>query len=130
MIDIYQLAGLAGVVVYLGAYGLLQLGAVRGNGYPYALMNLMMTSTPLAVVGCGFSNAQSADIVMAHVLAMFAPSFFTGNLIQRFGTMRIIAAGLVGLALAERLGDAVSLYKIGQGKLTGVGLALDRKSDV
>ncbi len=61
----------------------------------YALMNLVMTSTPLAVMGCGFTEGDANDIVSAHVLAMFAPSFFTGHLIARFGTTRIIAAGLV-----------------------------------
>jgi hypothetical protein len=60
----------------------------------YALMNLVMTSTPLAVVGCGFSTGTAADVVSAHVLAMFAPSFFTGHLIARFGRERIVAAGL------------------------------------
>ncbi|WP_411958080.1 MFS transporter [Paracoccus homiensis] len=66
----------------------------------YALMNLVMTSTPLAVVGCGFAPENAADIVSAHVLAMFAPSFFTGHLISRFGASRIVAAGLVILAFA------------------------------
>ncbi len=66
----------------------------------YALMNLVMTSTPLAVVGCGFSEGDAADIVTAHVLAMFAPSFFTGHLIARFGVERIVAAGLLILASA------------------------------
>jgi len=61
----------------------------------YALMNLVMTSTPLAVVGCGFEVANAADIVQAHVLAMFVPSFFTGHLIARFGVRSIVAAGLV-----------------------------------
>ncbi len=65
----------------------------------YALMNLVMTATPLAVVGCGFSPDLAADIVMAHVLAMFAPSFFTGNLIARFGAEKIVATGLALLAL-------------------------------
>ncbi|WP_238149883.1 MFS transporter [Pararhodobacter aggregans] len=64
----------------------------------YALMNLVMTSTPLAVVGCGFQTSNAADIVSAHVLAMYAPSFFTGHLIARFGVEKIIAAGLVILA--------------------------------
>jgi MFS family permease len=68
----------------------------------YALMNLVMTSTPLAVVGCGFATAQAADVVMGHVLAMFAPSFVTGHLIARFGAERVIAAGLVTLAAAGR----------------------------
>ena len=61
----------------------------------YALMNLVMTSTPLAVVGCGFSTGQAANVVSGHVLAMFAPSFFTGHLIARFGVEKIIATGLV-----------------------------------
>ncbi|MDC0656652.1 MFS transporter [Leisingera sp. SS27] len=64
----------------------------------YALMNLVMTSTPLAVVGCGFSKDNAADVVMFHVLAMYVPSFFTGHLIARFGVEKIVAAGLVILA--------------------------------
>ena len=60
----------------------------------YALMNLVMTSTPLAVVGCGFEQNTAADVVSAHVLAMFVPSFFTGHLIARFGTAKIVAAGV------------------------------------
>ncbi len=66
----------------------------------YALMNLVMTSTPLAVVGCGFDRDRAADIVSAHVLAMYAPSFVTGHLIARFGVERIMATGLVLLAAA------------------------------
>ncbi|MBO9400832.1 MFS transporter [Shimia sp. R9_3] len=64
----------------------------------YALMNLVMTSTPLAVVGCGFEQNDAADVVTAHVLAMFAPSFFTGHLIARFGVEKILALGLLILA--------------------------------
>lgn len=64
----------------------------------YALMNLVMTSTPLAVVGCGYEQDTAADIVSAHVLAMFIPSFFTGHLIARFGTTNIVALGLFILA--------------------------------
>lgn len=66
----------------------------------YALMNLVMTSTPLAVVGCGFTQGNAADIVSLHVLAMYVPSFFTGHLIARFGVERIMAAGIAILALA------------------------------
>ena len=66
----------------------------------YALMNLVMTSTPLAVVGCGYGVDSSNDIVTAHVLAMFIPSFFTGHLIARFGVKTIMATGLVILAFA------------------------------
>ncbi|WP_017997920.1 MFS transporter [Paracoccus sp. N5] len=64
----------------------------------YALMNLVMTSTPLAVVGCGFATADAANIVSFHVLAMFGPSFFTGHLIARFGATRIVMLGLAILA--------------------------------
>ncbi|GAA6199132.1 MFS transporter [Aquicoccus sp. SU-CL01552] len=64
----------------------------------YALMNLVMTSTPLAVVGCGFEQNSAADVVTSHVLAMYIPSFFTGHLIARFGVEKIMAAGLVILA--------------------------------
>ena len=71
----------------------------------YALMNLVMTSTPLAVVGCGFETADAANVVTAHVLAMYVPSFFTGHLIARFGVERIVALGLVILGGA----GAVSL---------------------
>jgi MFS family permease len=77
----------------------------------YALMNLVMTSTPLAVVGCGYTQGNAADVVMGHVLAMFAPSFFTGHLIARFGAERIIAAGLVILLGA----GLVALYDVALG---------------
>ncbi len=64
----------------------------------FSLMNLVMTSTPLAVVGCGFPTETASDVVRWHVVAMFAPAFFTGNLIARFGAEKVIATGLVILA--------------------------------
>lgn len=70
----------------------------------YSLMNLVMTATPLAVVGCGFATGQAADIVGAHVIAMFAPAFVTGALIQRFGVERIVSVGLLLLAAAGAVG--------------------------
>ena len=66
----------------------------------YCLMNLVMTSTPLAVVGCGFTQTQANNVVSTHVLAMFIPSFFTGHLIIRFGAEKIIAIGLIILAFS------------------------------
>ncbi|MFO6463194.1 MFS transporter [Jannaschia sp. KMU-145] len=89
----------------------------------YALMNLVMTSTPLAVVGCGFSTGNAADIVSAHVIAMYAPSFFTGHLIARFGTTRIISAGLACLAAAGIMALAgVTLFNFfGALILLGIG---------
>jgi MFS family permease len=64
----------------------------------YALMNLVMTSSPLAVVGCGFQTADAADVVTGHVLAMYAPSFITGHVIARIGAERVVGIGLAILA--------------------------------
>jgi len=64
----------------------------------YALMNLVMTSSPLAVVGCGYDTGDAANVVTAHVLAMYAPSFVTGHIIARFGVERVMTLGLVILA--------------------------------
>ena len=61
----------------------------------FALMSLVMTSTPLAMVQCGFTADHAADVVRYHVLAMFAPSFVTGFLIVRFGHGKVIAVGLL-----------------------------------
>ncbi len=70
----------------------------------YALMNLMMTSAPLAMVDCGHSVANATLGIQWHVLAMYAPSFVTGSLILRFGVARVTAYGLVLLALAAVVG--------------------------
>jgi MFS family permease len=70
----------------------------------YALMNLMMTSAPLAMVDCGHSVANATLGIQWHVLAMYAPSFFTGGLIMRFGIARVTAVGLVLLTLSAVVG--------------------------
>ena len=70
----------------------------------YALMNLVMTSSPLAIVGCGFQTGDAADVVSAHVLAMYAPSFITGHVIARIGVERVMAIGLAILAGAGLVG--------------------------
>jgi MFS family permease len=72
----------------------------------YALMNLMMTSAPLAMVDCGLSISDATLGIQWHVLAMYAPSFFTGSLIMRFGVTRIVALGLALLALSAVVGFA------------------------
>jgi MFS family permease len=70
-------------------------GMICGIG-SYALMTFMMTGAPLAmVIGCGFSTELATLGIQWHVLAMFAPSFFTGMLITRFGTEKVVAAGLL-----------------------------------
>jgi predicted MFS family arabinose efflux permease len=64
----------------------------------FSLMNLVMTSTPLAMIDCGFGTDHAAGVVRVHVLAMYAPSFVTGTLIARYRSPRIIALGLMLLA--------------------------------
>ena len=66
----------------------------------YALMNLVMTSAPLAMKLCGLTLTDSNLGIQWHVLAMFGPSFFTGSLVARFGAPRIVVAGLGLIALA------------------------------
>jgi MFS family permease len=61
----------------------------------FAAMSLVMTSTPLAMVGHGLTTDHAADVVRWHILAMFAPSFFTGSIIVRFGRLPVIATGLL-----------------------------------
>jgi len=81
----------------------------------YALMNLVMTSTPIAVVGCGYATGDAAEVVRVHVLAMYAPSFFTGPLIARFGAPRIIACGLLlltGAALVALTGIELETFTL------------------
>ncbi len=81
----------------------------------YVIMNLMMTSTPLAVEGCGYSRADSSSIVRAHVLAMFAPSFFTGYLIKWFGLRNVVISGiliLVGASIIALMGIELSNFYI------------------
>jgi MFS family permease len=65
----------------------------------YAMMNLVMTAAPLAMVGCGHSVTDAALGIQWHVLGMYAPSFITGSLIARFGLKRITGIGLGLIAL-------------------------------
>jgi MFS family permease len=61
----------------------------------YPVMNLVMTSAPLAMKMCGLSLSDSNFGLQWHIVAMYGPSFFTGSLIARFGAPRIVAAGLL-----------------------------------
>lgn len=61
----------------------------------YSMMTFVMTGAPLAMVGCGFSSDEATLGISWHVMAMFAPSFFTGRLIHRFGATSIVTAGFV-----------------------------------
>ncbi len=60
----------------------------------YGIMNLLMTATPLAMSFCAHPFSAAAFVIEWHVVGMYAPGFFTGALIKRFGTLRIIAAGV------------------------------------
>lgn len=70
----------------------------------YGLMNMVMTSAPLAMVGCGHSVTDATLGIQWHVLAMYGPSFFTGSLISRFGVKRITAIGLALIGVASVIG--------------------------
>jgi predicted MFS family arabinose efflux permease len=74
----------------------------------YPMMNLVMTSAPLAMKMCGLSLSDSNFGIQWHVVAMYGPSFFTGSLIARFGAPRIVAAGL----LLEAAGAIIGLSGI------------------
>nr|WP_301337742.1 MFS transporter [Vibrio coralliilyticus] len=59
----------------------------------YAVMNILMTATPLAMIGCGFDFEKAAGVIEWHVLGMFVPAFFTGKLIEKFGARQMILTG-------------------------------------
>src|SRR3954447_12141212 len=70
----------------------------------YPMMNLVMTSAPLAMKMCGLSVSDSNFGIQWHIVAMYAPSFFTGSLIARFGAPRMVAIGLLLEAVAAGIG--------------------------
>ncbi|MCE9570755.1 MAG: MFS transporter [Rhodocyclales bacterium] len=67
--------------------------AVMAAACGYGVMNLLMTATPLAMDICGLPFGDTAFILQWHVIGMFAPSFFTGGLIKRFGVLNILITG-------------------------------------
>ena len=71
--------------------------AVVVGALGYGVMNLLMTSTPLAMGFCGHPYSAAASVISAHVIAMFGPSFFTGSLIQRFGVLNVMMAGVASM---------------------------------
>jgi MFS family permease len=97
--------------------------AVISSMFGYAVMTLVMSATPLAMLGCGFGFADSATVIQVHVIAMFLPSFFTGHLISRFGVLPIIAAGAlieVGCAIVNLMGIGFENFLIAN-LLVGIG---------
>ena len=70
----------------------------------YTLMNFVMTAAPLAMRLCGLSQESSNLGLQWHIIAMYAPSFFTGRLITRFGAARVVAAGFAFTAASAAIG--------------------------
>jgi MFS family permease len=70
----------------------------------YPMMNLVMTSAPLAMKMCGLTVSDSNFGIQWHIVAMYGPSFFTGSLIARFGAPVIVALGLTLEAVAAMIG--------------------------
>jgi MFS family permease len=82
------------------------LVAVLGSVVGYVVMSFLMTVTPIAMAECNFTFGDSAFVIQGHVLGMFAPSFFTGHLIARFGAVNVMTAGAV--LLAGAIGTSLS----------------------
>jgi len=89
----------------------------------YVVMNLLMTATPLAMHNHGYHFSESAFVIELHALGMFLPGFFTGDLIKRFGTIRILFIGglIMLLCIGINLNGqstthfSVSLFLLGLG---------------
>lgn len=86
------------------------LVAVLAGALSYGLMNLLMTATPIAMNFCGHPFGAMALVIEWHVVAMYAPGFFTGSLIRRFGTLAIILAGVAMTAVGALIAlDGISV---------------------
>ncbi len=69
--------------------------SIFGASVGYSAMIMAMTATPLAMLGCGLPGTSVTPVIQWHVVGMFAPSFFTGDLVKRFGAPRIMQIGFV-----------------------------------
>ncbi len=69
--------------------------ATLGAAIGYGVMNLLMAATPLAMQVCGFEFGATATVLQWHVIGMYAPGFFTGHLIRRFGVLPIMGIGVL-----------------------------------
>lgn len=97
--------------------------AALAGSLGYGVMNLLMAATPIAMQQCGLPFSAAALVLEWHVIGMFAPGFFTGHLIQRFGALPVMAAGLalnlacIAMALSgvELHHFLVALFALGVG---------------
>jgi len=85
------------------------LAAILTGMVAQAMMNMVMTATPLAMIGCGFSVTDSTLGIQWHILGMYLPGFFTGTLVSRYGKGPIMLIGLAMLAIA----GVINLFGIG-----------------
>jgi MFS family permease len=82
------------------------VAAVVAGMIAYSVMNFVMVASPLAMIACGHSVESAALGIQWHIMGMFAPSFFTGHLIARFGVERVVLAGFALLALSAGIAIA------------------------
>lgn len=99
------------------------LVAALAGGLGFGVMNLLMAATPLAMQMCGLPFSDAAFVLEWHVLGMFAPGFFTGHLIKRFGALPVMGVGVllnigciaVALTGVELQQFVVALFLLGVG---------------
>ncbi len=97
--------------------------AAAAGALGYGVMNLLMAATPIAMQQCGLPFSDAALVLQWHVIGMFAPGFFTGHLIKRFGTLPVMGVGvalnlaciLVALSGVELHQFLVALFLLGVG---------------
>jgi MFS family permease len=96
------------------------------SAFGYGVMNLLMTATPLAMGLGGHPYDDATNVMSAHGIAMFAPSFFTGTLIQRVGVLKAMLAGvaLMGVCLAVSLSGVSVVSPLLVAGIAGAGLEL------
>ena len=71
------------------------IASVLAGMLSFGTMSFIMSASPLAIVACGLPHTEAHWVIFMHVLGMFVPAFFTGNLINRFGTTTVMAWGVV-----------------------------------
>ena len=71
------------------------IASVMAGMLAFGTMSFIMSASPLAIVGCGYPHSEAHWVIFMHVLGMFVPSFFTGNLINRYGATTVMACGVV-----------------------------------
>jgi len=97
--------------------------AMLGSALGYGVMNLLMAATPLAMQVCGYAFDDAAFVLQWHVVGMFAPGFFTGDLIRRWGVLPVMGVGvllnllcvLVALSGQEVAQFTLALFLLGIG---------------